>query len=238
MDVGIKTANDQFQTVTTAQRTALSPTVGQCVWDSDLRQLMVFMNASGGNAWQPVGNTIVCASTTRPSVPFEGQEIYETDTNQKLIYNGSSWIETGDLDNTNGVPSGLAPLFSAWTAWTPTITQTGNVTKTVTSATYLQIGKLVFAEFNLSVTGSGTGTVGITVSLPVTAKSKSGVRIGIGAIFDASTNTQYSGVCFQASTTAISYVGDWSGGGTWGATPAINLASGDNVTGTITYEAA
>jgi hypothetical protein len=46
---------------------------------------MVFMNAAGGNAWQPVGNTIVCASTTRPSVPFEGQRIYETDTNLSLF---------------------------------------------------------------------------------------------------------------------------------------------------------
>lgn len=94
MDVGIKTANDQFQTVTTAQRATLTPTVGQAVWDSDLKQLMVYMNASGGNAWQPVGNRIVCASTTRPSSPFEGQEIYETDTNRTLFYTGAAWVGT------------------------------------------------------------------------------------------------------------------------------------------------
>lgn len=98
MDVGIKTANDQFQTVTTAQRATLTPSVGQAVWDSDLRQLMVYMNASGGNAWQPVGNRIVCASTTRPSSPFEGQEIYETDSQKTLVYSGSAWVETSDLD--------------------------------------------------------------------------------------------------------------------------------------------
>ena len=103
MDVGIKTANDQFQTVTTAQRNALTPTVGQAVWDSDLKQLMVYMNASGGNAWQPVGNRIVCASTTRPSTPFEGQEIYETDTQKTLVYTGSAWLEIGDLDNPGGL---------------------------------------------------------------------------------------------------------------------------------------
>jgi hypothetical protein len=91
MDVGIKTANDQFQSVTTAQRAVLVPSVGQAVWDSDLRQLMVFMNAAGGNAWQPVGNTIVCSSTTRPSSPFEGQQIYETDTNRVLLYDGAAW---------------------------------------------------------------------------------------------------------------------------------------------------
>lgn len=91
MDVGIKTSNDQFQTVTTAQRATLTPSVGQAVWDSDLKQLMVYMNASGGNAWQPVGNIIVCTSTTRPATPFEGQRIYETDTNRELLYDGSAW---------------------------------------------------------------------------------------------------------------------------------------------------
>ena len=103
IDVGVKTANDQFQTVTTAQRTALTPSVGQAVWDSDLRQLMVYINAAGGNAWQPVGNRIVCSSTTRPSTPFEGQEIYETDSHKTLVYTGSTWFEIGDLDNTGGL---------------------------------------------------------------------------------------------------------------------------------------
>lgn len=107
MDVGIKTANDQFQTVTTAQRAALVPSVGQAVWDSDLKQVMVYMNASGGNAWQPVGNRIVCASTTRPSSPFEGQEIYETDTQKTLVYSGSAWVETSDLDNSGAISDGL-----------------------------------------------------------------------------------------------------------------------------------
>lgn len=91
MDLGIKTANDQIQSVTTTQRNALTPTVGQMVWDSTLNQFMVYMNATGGNAWQPVGNTIVCASTTRPLTPFEGQIIYETDTNRAYVYDGSVW---------------------------------------------------------------------------------------------------------------------------------------------------
>lgn len=110
MDVGIKTANDQFQTVTTAQRTALSPTVGQAVWDSDLKQLMVYMNASGGNAWQPVGNRIVCASTTRPSTPFHGQVIYETDTKKEYTYNGSAWVQTNSTSTTSGV-TGVSNLI-------------------------------------------------------------------------------------------------------------------------------
>jgi hypothetical protein len=34
----------------------------------------------------------VCTSTTRPASPFEGQCIFETDTDRMLIWNGSSWI--------------------------------------------------------------------------------------------------------------------------------------------------
>lgn len=33
----------------------------------------------------------VCTSTTRPTNPFEGQMIYETDTDKTLFWNGSAW---------------------------------------------------------------------------------------------------------------------------------------------------
>ena len=33
----------------------------------------------------------VCTSSTRPASPFEGQVIYETDTDKVLVYNGSAW---------------------------------------------------------------------------------------------------------------------------------------------------
>lgn len=34
----------------------------------------------------------VCTSTTRPTAPYEGQMIYETDTNRVLIWDNSAWI--------------------------------------------------------------------------------------------------------------------------------------------------
>ena len=36
--------------------------------------------------------TIICTSSTRPASPFEGQQIYETDTDLEYVYNGSSWV--------------------------------------------------------------------------------------------------------------------------------------------------
>lgn len=34
----------------------------------------------------------VCTSTTRPTAPYEGQHIYETDTDVEYVWNGSAWV--------------------------------------------------------------------------------------------------------------------------------------------------
>jgi hypothetical protein len=34
----------------------------------------------------------VCTSSTRPATPFEGQAIFETDTDRMLIWNGTTWV--------------------------------------------------------------------------------------------------------------------------------------------------
>jgi hypothetical protein len=44
----------------------------------------------------------VCTSSTRPTVPYEGQLIYETDTDRLVAWNGSAWVHTA--------PSGLVPI--------------------------------------------------------------------------------------------------------------------------------
>jgi hypothetical protein len=34
----------------------------------------------------------VCTSSTRPASPYDGQVIYETDTDRAMVYNGTSWV--------------------------------------------------------------------------------------------------------------------------------------------------
>jgi hypothetical protein len=51
----------------------------------------------------------VCTSSTRPTVPYEGQLIYETDTDLVLAYNGSSWATVGPAS------AGAMTLISATT---------------------------------------------------------------------------------------------------------------------------
>lgn len=45
----------------------------------------------------------VCTSSTRPASPYEGQVIYETDTNRTLTYSGSAWVMVNDLDTPPGL---------------------------------------------------------------------------------------------------------------------------------------
>ena len=35
----------------------------------------------------------VCTSSTRPASPYEGQVIYETDTDRVLVYNNAAWVD-------------------------------------------------------------------------------------------------------------------------------------------------
>ena len=127
----------------------------------------------------------------------------------------------------------LAPLFTGWTTYTPTLYQTAttpNITKSG-DARYMKLGNLLFLSCALSATGTGTagGGVGITLPSGITLNHVS-IRVGSGMIFDNSTSTRYAGVAETFSASGVTYiglVGDWSGTGLWGSNPNIAIASGD-----------
>jgi hypothetical protein len=163
-------------------------------------------------------------SGTRPS-GTEGQIIYETDTNLLYVYDGSGWVRFG--------------ASGGWTTYTPTLTQSAAVTKTVTYAKYEKVGRMVSVSWLLDVTGTGTAANAVTVSLPFTAAT-SLLMGGSGMIYDSSANTIYPGLISLASTTTASYIDATT---TTGAGQALGnvtftaaLASGDAIRGSITYE--
>jgi hypothetical protein len=45
----------------------------------------------------------VCTSSTRPASPFEGQVIYETNTKQTLVWQGTAWVMLTDADTPPGL---------------------------------------------------------------------------------------------------------------------------------------
>ena len=57
---------------------------------------MPFSNYIGSSAIAQPG---VVTSTTRPASPYEGQVIYETDTNRVLVWDASAWLQIPVLDS-------------------------------------------------------------------------------------------------------------------------------------------
>lgn len=45
----------------------------------------------------------ICTSTTRPQSPYNGFVIYETDTKQTLVWQGSAWVMLTDADSPPGL---------------------------------------------------------------------------------------------------------------------------------------
>ncbi len=54
----------------------------------------------------------VCTSTTRPSAPYEGQMIFETDTNRVLVWDNAAWVMIADTDTPPGLQFISGATFS------------------------------------------------------------------------------------------------------------------------------
>jgi hypothetical protein len=153
---------------------------------------------------------------------------------QKTSWTGATLTETD-------IVTYLSGEGGAWTTWTPTVTQPGAVTVTVNHAVYGRWGRLIVAHASLSVTGTGTASNGITLSVPVNA-ARSGMGVGAGTVYDVSATTNYSGTCYTSSASSfvmyahgtVSVASPVLGGAVFTAA----LAAGDVITFTLQYEAA
>lgn len=139
-------------------------------------------------------------------------------------------------DNQNAAfPLGV----DAWTTFTPTLTQSGAVTKTVTYAKYQRVGRLIVVNVLLTCTGSGSAANQVIVGLPVTAALNSTIApIGTMMVADQSAGLNYTGALALASTTTV-YGLVHAAGNVLGVSGfAAALASGDTVGYQAVYEAA
>lgn len=139
----------------------------------------------------------------------------------------------------DGTAARILSQYGAWSTWTPTVTQTGGATVTVTHAVFVRLGRLCVGNFRLSVTASPPVGGAITVSPPVTA-ARDSATIGEGYIFDTSAGLHYTGFLFSATTTTIDFRQHGTGTaidnrlGIAGFTGL--LAAGDGLGGYFMYE--
>lgn len=135
------------------------------------------------------------------------------------------WVEIGGLSGT----------------WTPTVTQSGSVTVTVTFATYKIRGRVVHTEIRLDVTGSGTGANDIVIGGQPAAIQPTHVPtqifpLGNCVVRDSGTADYFGFVVPQSAT-------DWrlkdsNTRGSIGTNPNFALANGDVITLNCTYDLA
>lgn len=135
----------------------------------------------------------------------------------------------------------VASIGSGWQTWTPQVDQgvTG-ISKTIEYAKFNQIGGTVTVACNLIISGIGTSGEPIFVlNLPVapSAGAKLDQVVGSGVIKDSS-GSSYCGSARIDSSSRV-YLTGWSTSGFQvGDNPSFGLASGDEISFTITYESA
>ena len=179
----------------------------------------------------------VCTSGTRPTAPYEGQVIYETDTDKTLVWNGSAWLFLSTPQSSE---------IGAWQSYTPSFVNI-TVGNGLLVARYSQVNKLVTVQMKFtlgstSVIGSGGA---ITMALPVTAVATQyafgASLIGTSASYDFSAGLNYMTWVRMDSTTTVAFGYIVVGGTRYQeifATGPMTWAVNDVLTASFTYEAA
>lgn len=90
----------------------------------------------------------VCTFATRPTAPFNGQVIYETDTKQTLVWQGSAWVMLSDADQPPGLQ--LVKTQTVGTAAVPSVTVSNAFSVDYDSY------RIVISNVTMSSTASGT----------------------------------------------------------------------------------
>lgn len=123
--------------------------------------------------------------------------------------------------------------------YVPTLTQGATVTKTITSANYMRIGRWVVGETTVVCTSTGTASNAILLGLPVPAVAV-GQNIGDVFLFDASVPLGYTGVLVTNGSVASIFI-DGTNGAFAGATGSgftAALTTNDQLRARFAYEAA
>jgi hypothetical protein len=175
------------------------------------------LTAANVNAMVQQGVPPFADTTARDAAitaPNEGQMAHTTDTDTTWIYRVGAWVIVSE------------PVQS----WTPTVTQSGAVTKTVTWGIYQRAGGIYVASCRLDFTGAGTATNEIVVTSPITHV----VANGAMTFYDTSLGAWRHGYAVPKSTTTFNFTID-EGTDYYGKAGGDGITAGDvlimNVTG-------
>jgi hypothetical protein len=163
--------------------------------------------------WRPG----VCTSGTRPTAPYEGQQIYETDTDKTLVWSGSAWLYLSTPQTTE---------IGAWASFTPAWSgiTVGNGTNT---GVYALQNKMLFVKtkFVMGSTSAMTGFPTFTLPASSVATTTNQLVFGVAGSDDVGSGLYISSCYLISSTTVRAYCALASG-------TYVSLA---NITNTVPF---
>ena len=128
----------------------------------------------------------VCTSTNKPASPFEGQMIYETDTDMVAIWNGSAWRYIAATTPTNG-----------------TVLQVQSTTKTDVFSTTNTVSFVDVTGLSVSITPkSSSSKVLVTCHI---ANGNAGANLNMYNLLRNSTNLAQPSADAYSSTVGSSF---------------------------------
>lgn len=131
------------------------------------------------------------------------------------------------------INAGIVTTGLTLSNYTPVVTQSNTPTQSVEYAKYHTVAGMHHVVASVALTGAGTAAQPVRITLPVAATS---FRCqGVGAIFDASASTWYSGVAVFVSTTVVQFYPNAATSPLGVASFAAALASSDLVSIDLQY---
>ena len=148
----------------------------------------------------------VCTSSTRPATPYEGQQIYETDTDKVLVWNGSAWYANWNL------PFGIVALTSSTSSDSTITAEEVQITGSSFTAVANRYYKITYFEPELY------GSLGyMTATIRLTNISGAVKQLGYVDIYssnrEAICNLQWVGTLSAGSTNFVATLTSNSGTG-------------------------
>ena len=132
----------------------------------------------------------------------------------------------------------FSPQFTAWTSWTPTVSQAGARTITNTQSRYLKVGEMVNAYATVTITNAGTAGQVIVCSLPESPAFTATVLVG-HFWYVRTTGIRYVGGAFWDNTSQAAFLqSNGVNSAVLGTDPNFATANGDLLRIQFTYEAA
>ena len=138
--------------------------------------------------------TGVCTSTNRPTTPYEGQVIYETDTDKVFVWNASAWVvPNSPAQNPTGLE--LITACTVTSAGGTAATASGGVVTIGTSNTSVTVSSAFSATYdNYKIVATGFAATSNGAAAYIKLNNSTGSTYFGNMIYNVPTSSAIGGV--------------------------------------------